>query len=93
MVESVHSVCEQWTGQRPTGCPWAAFRDPFTVSVLRAVASEELAWSQPDPSHRMVEAVTFYKQRRGTVEAKRREQERENQRTTPNQPGAEVFRG
>ncbi len=92
MVENVHSVIEQWTGHRPIGCPWAALRDPFTVSVMRALGSDELAWSEPDPSNRMVEAVSFYKRVRSTVENKRREQDRERQRSV-SQPGREVIRG
>jgi hypothetical protein len=92
MAENVHSVIENWTGVRPIGCPWSAFRDPFTLSVLRAMGSEDLAWSEPDPSNRMVEAVSFYKRCANTVAAKRREQEREQQRTQP-QHGSEVIRG
>lgn len=90
MVQNVHSVIENWTGVRPIGCPWAAFRDPFTLRVLRALGSEDLSWSEPDPSNRMVEAVSFYKRVAGTVTNKRREQERETRRTPP---GTEVIRG
>lgn len=92
MVENIHSTIENWTGQRPIGCPWSAFRDPFVQSVLRALASDELIWSEPDPSNRMVEAISFYKRVAGTISNKRREQEREQRRTAA-PPGTEVIRG
>ena len=33
--ERVLRDCEEATGERPVGCPWAALRDPFVGEVVR----------------------------------------------------------
>ena len=91
MVESIHDVCEQWTGVRPIGCPWASLRDPLVIRVIRALGVDDLNWSEPEPSNRFVEAVKAYKGYAMTVGNKRREQERESRRTAGD--GGEVIRG
>lgn len=63
MTDGILSTVEQWTGDRPASCPWAAFFDPFVHRVLtahRAFESGNLAWAQPNPSHRLVQGVLHY---------------------------------
>lgn len=93
MADNVHSVIEAWTGMRPISCPWAAFRDAFVMRVFQASAADvSEAWSQPDPSNRLVEGVLHFKRALVACRSKRREQESNQPKTQP-RPGREVLRG
>lgn len=34
--ERILTDCQEASGERPSGCPWASFADPFIVEVIRA---------------------------------------------------------
>ena len=36
IAEAILDGCEEATGERPSGCPWRAFSDPYVAEVLRA---------------------------------------------------------
>jgi hypothetical protein len=36
IAETLLDDCEAATGERPSGCPWRAFADPYVAEVLRA---------------------------------------------------------
>lgn len=36
IADTLHDDCEAATGERPSGCPWRAFADPYVGEVLRA---------------------------------------------------------
>ncbi len=63
MTDGILSTVKEWTGDMPAACPWRPFFDPFVTRVLtahRAFESGNLAWTHPDPSHRLVEGVLHY---------------------------------
>lgn len=35
-AEAILDGCEEATGERPRGCPWRAYADPYVAEVLRA---------------------------------------------------------
>lgn len=36
LADAIGDNCEEATGERPAGCPWRAFADPYVGEVLRA---------------------------------------------------------
>jgi len=60
-------------GQRPHGCPWAAFRDPDVVNVLRAYdffgSGQCAEWWGEDPEWWLVEGVRVYHRALGRARA------------------------
>lgn len=83
MTDGVLNVIEDFTGYKPTGCPWRAFFDPLVERVVRAYAffeSGQLAWSEPHPSHRLVDGMSFYHRIDGMIHGKQLRQEQEQWR-------------
>lgn len=73
MTDVVLDAVQEWTGDRPASCPWAAFGDPFVVRVLDAFPwfeSGQLAVYAPSASHRLVEGVSYLKRVRDRVSSK-----------------------
>ncbi len=55
----MHSMTGQWIDT----CPWRAFLDPFVQRVLAALKfmeSGQLAFLLPNPTHRLVEGISYY---------------------------------
>lgn len=64
MTDGILSAIADWTGETPSSCPWRAYFDPFVNRVADAFGAFEdgnLAVALPDPSHRLVQGVMFYR--------------------------------
>jgi hypothetical protein len=63
MTAGIRQTMHQLTGTHVDVCPWRAFRDPFVGRVLGAMRffeSGQLAYHAPNPSHRLVEGISWY---------------------------------
>lgn len=73
LVAGELAAIEHVMGERPDGCPWAAFRDPDVVAVLRAYDWHESGqcaeWWGPDPEWWLVEGVREYHRALGRARA------------------------
>lgn len=68
------------TGTKADTCPWSAFSQPIVRSVMDALPffeSGQLAFALPHPSHRLVEALTFYTSVDNRMQGKQMDRERE----------------
>ena len=62
MTAGIRSTIRTMTGDEAMSCPWRAFQDPFVHRVLDGVSlGGELAFALPDPSHRLVEGIKYYR--------------------------------
>lgn len=69
----------EMTGQEIETCPWRAFQDPFVARVVRAYRfheSGQLAFVEPDPSHKLVEGIAMYAAIDNRVNSKQLEMQR-----------------
>ena len=65
MTNPFLDACERWTGDRPDTCMWRALWDDFVgriMQMFRWCEEGNLAWYAPDPSHREVEGLAYYRQ-------------------------------
>lgn len=63
MTAPIRATIKTMTGSYVDGCPWSAFRDPFVARVIdayRFFESGQLSFKEPNPSHRLVEGISFY---------------------------------
>ena len=82
MTDGVLNAIEDWTGFRPASCPWFAFHDEFVqrcIQVEQAYEHGGLQWVAPNPSHKLVQGVTFYHRVSKRVEFKQWEEDRKNE--------------
>lgn len=80
MTQGIRSAIEGMTGTRVDTCPWSAFGDPLVWRVQNALPyfeSGQLGFALPDPSHRLVEALTFYESVSNRMQGKQMDRERE----------------
>jgi len=60
-------------GERPSTCPWAAFRDPDVGEVLRAYdwyeSGQCAEWWGPDPEWWLVDGVRYFHRALGRARA------------------------
>lgn len=80
MTDGILSTIGEWTGVRPTTCPWQAFSQPIVRRALIAFDwydKGQLETFEPDASNRLVEAVAFYARASAKVHSKRLRMERE----------------
>jgi hypothetical protein len=84
MTHGIRKTMEEMTGHDVGTCPWRAFSDPFVQRVQTAMRfheSGQLAFVEPEPSHKLVEGIAMYNAIDNRVyskqlDMKRKEQER-----------------
>lgn len=100
MTDGIRSAVQDMTGHFVSGCPWRAFSAPIVREVMQAIQffeSGNLAFANPEPSHRLVEGIAFWnsgynRMYSRQLEVERAERERERQ-TTQQQPRGRRRRG
>jgi hypothetical protein len=87
MTEPIFGAVQDWTGDRPTACPWRALHDPFVQRVLVAYEwyrERQLETYDPEPSARLIDGITHYNrayQRAGArADEERRKREKPRER-------------
>lgn len=81
MVKPTLDAFEDWTGDRPDGCPFAVFSDEYVARVIAlwpAWKERQLAIVCPRPSHREIEGVMHYDRVSAAVEVRQLEEGRKN---------------
>lgn len=71
---------ETMTGTVIRTCPWSSFLQPIVQRAMRALPyfeSGQLAFVEPEPSHRLVEALTHYTGVDNRMHGKQLDMERE----------------
>lgn len=84
MTHQIRAAMESMTGTRVDTCPWSAFNHEIVWRVQSALPyfeSGQLAFVLPDPSHRLVEALTFWTGVDNRVHGKQLDKEREKRKS------------
>ena len=83
--EQILSGIERATGDRPSGCPWQSFRDPFVGEVLRAyrhwkAGQLALVWGASPPAA-LMRGLEVYDAALNAVQAHDMREERRRRET------------
>lgn len=82
--EQILTGIERATGERPDGCPWRAFDDPYVGEVLRAYRwwkAGQLALRWPDPPVALLIGLEVYDAALNAVQAHDSREERKRRET------------
>ncbi len=82
--EQILAAIEVATGDRPDGCPWRSFRDPFVAEVLSAYRwwkARQLSTRWPDPPVALLRGIEVYDAALNAVQVHDLRKEREKRET------------